>query len=155
MKNICGSMFCRIVGFLIIIISFSYTSSRSQAFRIPEKKETTQKTSPKKNQTPPKDTTLTDKADVVEKAEDNNDITQDPTPQPKIKNIKLVSEREDGKGNIIRVVQYTKGAMRITETVIKPKPIHIGSKRILIDPDTMDKKKVLLVVDKTNYTLRV
>ena len=37
-----------------------------------------------------------------------------------IRNLKVISEEPDGKGNIVRVVQYTRGAMRITETTITP-----------------------------------
>lgn len=73
---------------------------------------------------------------------------------PKIQNVKVLSETSDGKGNIVRVVQYNQGFMRVTETIIMPKPVRIGY-RVPINPDTMKKEEVAIVVDKSDYCLQV
>ncbi|HTN46390.1 MAG TPA: L,D-transpeptidase [Flavipsychrobacter sp.] len=112
----------------------------SQAFRIPEKKE---------EKKPAAKITQPDTAKHAAVAPPEQSM-------PQINNIKVLSETEDGKGNFIRTIQYTKGSMRITETVIKPKAAYAPlGLYVTIKPDTMDKKQVQLVVDKTNYTLKV
>lgn len=83
-----------------------------------------------------------------------------PTPSkervlPPPKNVKVLSEEPDGKGNIVRIIQYDQGMMRVTETIIMPRHIRVGGVGVPISPDTMHKDLVLLVVDKTNYSLRV
>lgn len=77
-----------------------------------------------------------------------------PAPGPKIRNLKVLSENSDGKGNIVRVVQYSQGLMRVTETIIMPKPVPVGI-RVPINPDTMKKAEVALIVDKSDYCLQV
>lgn len=77
-----------------------------------------------------------------------------PAPGPKIRNLKVLSEASDGKGNIIRVVQYSQGMMRVTETIIMPKPVPVGI-RVPINPDTMKKTEVAVIVDKSDYCLQV
>ncbi|RYE35260.1 MAG: hypothetical protein EOP48_30340, partial [Sphingobacteriales bacterium] len=83
----------------------------------------------------------------------------DPAPKkkdpPPPRNLKLISETPDGKGNIVRVIQYDQGMMRVTETIIAPKALPIGSTSIRISPDTMNKDSVKLVVDKTKRCLLV
>ena len=113
----------------------------AQAFRIPEKK-------PIVTNAPVTDTLQTDSLQSATAAE--------APPIPEIKDIKVLSEMDDGKGNFVRTIQYNKGSMRITETVIKPKSAmaRVGL-YVPVNPDTMDKKQVLLVVDKTNYSLKV
>jgi L,D-peptidoglycan transpeptidase YkuD (ErfK/YbiS/YcfS/YnhG family) len=70
------------------------------------------------------------------------------------RNLKLLKEYSDGKGHIIREVQYTQGSMRVTETIIIPK-IPGFNQRIAISPDTMNKDSVMVMVDKTKYSVRV
>ncbi len=74
---------------------------------------------------------------------------------PPPKNLKVISEEPDGKGNIVRVIQYDQGLMRVTETIIMPKVLPVGSNNIKINPDTMIKDSVMLLVDKTKYCLQV
>jgi hypothetical protein len=70
------------------------------------------------------------------------------------KNLKVISEESDGKGNIIRVIQYDQGMMRVTETTIMPKVLPIGAS-VRISPDTMIKDLVRLVVNKSKHCLMV
>lgn len=74
---------------------------------------------------------------------------------PPPKNLKVLSEEPDGKGNIVRIIQYDQGMMRVTETIIMPRTIGIGNHSVLISPDTMHKDLVLLVVDKSKYCVQV
>lgn len=88
-------------------------------------------------------------------------IAQTPTTEvkekvlPPPKNLKVLSEEPDGKGNIVRIIQYDQGMMRVTETIIMPRHIRVGNLGVRIDPDTMHKDMVLLVVDKSKYCVQV
>ncbi len=70
------------------------------------------------------------------------------------RNLKLIKEYSDGKGHIIREVQYDQGNMRVTETIIMSKKLGIGQ-RVAILPDTMNKDSVLVFVDKSEYCVKV
>jgi murein L,D-transpeptidase YafK len=70
------------------------------------------------------------------------------------RNLRVTKEYSDGKGNVIREVQYNQGNMRVTETIIMPKIFNVGYKSP-IDPDTMRKDMVHIVVDKTKYCVMV
>ena len=72
---------------------------------------------------------------------------QDATHAERPKNIKIIKEYEDGKGNIVRELQYTHGSMIVTETVILPKPKKIGA-NMPIRPDTLNKDSLIIYVDK-------
>lgn len=74
--------------------------------------------------------------------------------RPIPKNLKVLKEYSDGKGNIIREVQYNEGAMRVTEMIIMPKVIGMNYK-VPIRPDTMIKDSVMLLVDKSRYSVQV
>ena len=71
------------------------------------------------------------------------------------KNLKVISEEPDGKGNIVRIIQYDQGVMRITETTITPKALPLGSTAVRFRPDTLIKDSVRLVVDKSKHCLMV
>lgn len=130
---------------LIFITAFLLSPTLwAQAFRIPEKKPA------------PKPPVKQQQQDTVKKAADTTTPTVSYTPKnEKIRNLKVISEQSDGRGNIVRVIQYNKGMFRITETIIKPQKLNVNSYFIKVNPDTMDKKQVLLVVDKAKYTLEV
>lgn len=68
------------------------------------------------------------------------------------KNVKVVREYEDGKGHIIRELQFKRGAMIVTETVILPKPQKI-EKGMAINPDTLNKDSLIIYIDKSRYVL--
>ncbi len=77
------------------------------------------------------------------------------TKQPeRPKDVKVVREYEDGKGNIIRELQYKQGAMIVTETVIMPKPVKVGA-GMPIRPDTLNKDSLIIYVDKSHYELKL
>ena len=69
-------------------------------------------------------------------------------------NIKVIDEYKDGKGNMVRVIQYDQRHMRITETVIKP-IIPVYNLKKPINADTLNKDSVLLVVTKSKYKVDV
>jgi lipoprotein-anchoring transpeptidase ErfK/SrfK len=68
-------------------------------------------------------------------------------------NLKVLEEHKDAKGNIIRKIQYEQGGNRVVETmVIHPKPnLNLHP----INPDTINKDSVVLVINKSNYNLEV
>ncbi len=73
-------------------------------------------------------------------------------PQPR--DIRVLEEHKDGKGNTVRTIQYLQGGSRVTETVTVPAEgnfyVHVP-----IDPDTLNKDSVLIVVSKTHFKLEV
>lgn len=76
------------------------------------------------------------------------------TPPPP-KNLRVISEEPDGKGNIVRVIQYDQGYMRVTETTITPRALPVGSTAVHIEPEKMDKDSVMIVVEKAKKTVQV
>ncbi len=81
-------------------------------------------------------------------------FAQDAGNVEKPKDVKVISEKEDGNGNIIRKVQYKSGSMIVTETIIMPKPMKVGGRRP-INLDTMDRDSIVILVDKSHYSLMV
>lgn len=69
------------------------------------------------------------------------------------KDIKVVREYEDEKGNIVRELQYKQGSMTVSETIIMPKPQNIAVKRLSIRLDTINKDSLVVFVDKSHYSL--
>src|ERR1035437_913205 len=57
---------------------------------------------------------------------------------PPPRNLKILEEHKDAKGNIVRTIQYDQGKNRITETLIIPPKSNINI-RIPINPDTLNK----------------
>lgn len=74
--------------------------------------------------------------------------------QPQLKNFQVLEEYKDGKGNIIRVIRYDQGDMRVTETIIKP-IVPVYNLKRPIKPDTLVKDSVLLLVSKSKYKVDV
>jgi len=81
-------------------------------------------------------------------------FTQDAKPVERPKDVKVIREYEDGKGNIVRELQYKHGSMIVTETVIFPKPQKI-SVNMPIKADTLNKDSLIIYVDKSRYTVMV
>lgn len=79
---------------------------------------------------------------------------QDTKPTERPKDVKVIREYEDGKGNIVRELQYKHGSMIVTETVIFPKPQKI-SVNMPIKADTLNKDSLIIYVDKSHYTVMV
>jgi murein L,D-transpeptidase YafK len=69
-------------------------------------------------------------------------------------NIKVLDEYSDGKGNTVRVIQFSEGLMRVTQTIIEPKKVAIGV-RVPIRADTLKKDSVVLLIEKSKYMLQV
>lgn len=74
-------------------------------------------------------------------------------PHAPIKNLKLVKEETDGKGNITRVVQYNKGNIKVTETILITKGPSMAGLNMPIRPDTLVKSFLEIVVSKSQYRL--
>jgi murein L,D-transpeptidase YafK len=74
----------------------------------------------------------------------------------KPRNVKVINEEPDGHGNIVRTVQYDQGYMRVTEQIIMPmKRIVTGTTSYRINPDTLIKDSLLIIVDKKQYAVRL
>ncbi len=68
-------------------------------------------------------------------------------------NIKILEEHKDAKGNTIRTIQYDQGKDKITETLVIPPVVNVN--RRPIDPDTLNKDSVMIVVNKSKYNVEV
>lgn len=66
------------------------------------------------------------------------------------KDLKIISEKKDRHGNIVRVIEYTDGMVKVTETIILP-PFPSLGERTKVNPDTLNKDSMLVFVDKTNF----
>ncbi len=74
--------------------------------------------------------------------------------QPRPTNIKVLDEYKDGKGNIVRVVQFNEGLMRVTQTIIEPIKPTIGL-RVPFNADTARKDSMTIFISKSNYMLQL
>lgn len=73
----------------------------------------------------------------------------------KPKNLVVLEEYNDGNGHMVRVIRYDQNHMRVTETIIKtigPPPPNLHR---LINPDTLIKDSVTVVVSKLKYKVDV
>jgi murein L,D-transpeptidase YafK len=73
---------------------------------------------------------------------------------PPPRDVKILDEHKDAKGNTIRKIEYRQGNLSITETVIIPSDA-IFNVRHPINADTLDKDSVVLIVNKSKYNLEV
>jgi murein L,D-transpeptidase YafK len=66
--------------------------------------------------------------------------------------IKILEEHHDNNGNLVRTIQYKLNGTRITETstVRPPSNLHVA-----INPDTLNKDSVLIVINKSRAVLDV
>jgi len=78
---------------------------------------------------------------------------QKPAP-PRIRNWKVLEEYSDGRGNIVRKIQYEQGLMKVTETIISPKPIDPRA-MVAVRLDTLRPEHLRIVVDKSDYRVSV
>lgn len=69
-------------------------------------------------------------------------------------NVKLIDEYKDGKGNLVRIVQFSEGLMRVTQTIIEPIKPKIGLK-VPINMDTVRRDSLMIVISKSNYMLQL
>jgi len=77
---------------------------------------------------------------------------KDIQPQAHPKNIKVINEHKDKNGNLVRTIQYELNGKKITE--IETLPNNIGI-RVPINPDTMNKDSVMVLVNKSRFNLEV
>ena len=69
-------------------------------------------------------------------------------------NIKVIAEYNDDKGNHIRKIQYDKGHITIQETIVQPiAPVYNLHRPI--NPDTLNKDSLLLIVNKSKYNVEL
>ena len=80
--------------------------------------------------------------------------TKKPVDLPRPRNIKVLNEYKDKNGNIIRTVRYAQGLSLVTETVIIPDR-HIMYIHVPLNPDTIKKDQVTLIVNKSQYCVEV
>jgi lipoprotein-anchoring transpeptidase ErfK/SrfK len=69
-------------------------------------------------------------------------------------NVKVLDEYKDGKGNLVRIVQFNEGLMRVTQTIIQPARPSVG----LVVPirlDTAKRDSISIFISKSNYMLLV
>ncbi len=76
----------------------------------------------------------------------------EPDNLPRPRDIKVLEEHKDKNGNLVRTIQYYQGTSRVTETQIvrSEAALHVP-----INPDTLNKDSVMLIVNKSRYTLEV
>ncbi len=89
-------------------------------------------------------------AQVLQQGSKPADAFQPDEKKKDIRELKVLSEKKDKHGNIQRTIQYLEGNIRVTETVIIP-PFPSLTDRKKIDPDTLVKDSMMVLVDKTNY----
>ena len=78
--------------------------------------------------------------------------TAAPDDVPRPRDVKVLEEHKDKNGNTVRTIEYYQGRDRITET--ETIRADVGLHRP-INPDTLNKDSVLIVVVKSRYTLDV
>ncbi len=74
--------------------------------------------------------------------------------QPRPTNIRVLDEYKDGKGNIVRVIQFNEGLMRVTQTIIEPIKPTVGL-RVPFNADTARKDSMTIFISKSNYMLQL
>lgn len=70
------------------------------------------------------------------------------------RNVKVVREYTDKNGNSIREIQFSQGLMRVTQTIIMPRKLSYDL-RPPLRIDTMDRDSIMLLVEKSKYSLKV
>lgn len=68
-----------------------------------------------------------------------------------VKNLRLIKEEDDGNGHIVRTVQYSKGNVRVTETIFMAKAPSMVTLTRPIKPDTLNKSLLEIIVNKSQY----
>ena len=76
----------------------------------------------------------------------------EPETEPRPHDVKVLDEHKDKNGNLVRTIQYRQGNSLMTETEVIQQNLNF---RVPINPDTMSKDSVILVVNKSKYTVEV
>ncbi len=72
---------------------------------------------------------------------------------PVPKDAKVIDEHKDANGNTVRTIQYYQGKSQVTQTMIIPPTSKINLRPI--NPDTLNKDSVMVVVNKSKYIVEV
>ena len=75
------------------------------------------------------------------------------TPIESRQNLKVLEEHKDNKGNTVRTIQYTQGKKKVTETITIPAEASVN--HILVNPDTLNKDSLLIIITKSRYKMEV
>ncbi|OSZ82532.1 hypothetical protein CAP35_04480 [Chitinophagaceae bacterium IBVUCB1] len=74
----------------------------------------------------------------------------------KPRDLKVLREYTDPQGNTVREIQYAHRAMRVTETIVIPRASFTGiGVKANINPDTVIKDSVWVLIFKSRYSLQV
>lgn len=76
----------------------------------------------------------------------------EPESEPRPRNVKVIGEHKDKNGNLVRTIQYRQGNALMTETEVIQQNLNF---RVPIDPDTLNKDSVMVIVNKSKYTVEV
>jgi murein L,D-transpeptidase YafK len=68
------------------------------------------------------------------------------------RDVKILEEHKDAKGNTVRTIQYYQGNNRFTETQILRPMVLV---RVPVNPDTLISDSLLVIVSKSKYTVDV
>jgi murein L,D-transpeptidase YafK len=66
--------------------------------------------------------------------------------------VKILNERKDKDGNIIRTIQYYQGSQRVTETRIIRPFVNLNAP---INPDTLNNDSLMVIINKSRFVLDV
>ncbi len=80
--------------------------------------------------------------------------TKTGTGEKEVRDLKIIEEKKDRHGNIVRTVQYYEGNLKITETIILP-PFPSLGERQKVDVDTLNPDSILVYVDKSQYLVAI
>ena len=78
--------------------------------------------------------------------------TPQPDNEPRPRDVKVLDEHKDKNGNLVRTIQYYQGKNRVTETETIRADAGLHQP---INPDTLNKDSVMLIVNKSRYDLEV
>src|SRR3984957_9042894 len=78
--------------------------------------------------------------------------TKQPDNLPRPRDVKVLEEHKDKNGNLVRTIQYRQGGELVTETEMIRPNVNL---RVPINADTLNKDSVMLVVNKSGYTVDV
>lgn len=83
------------------------------------------------------------------------DVTiPEPKPEDEQRDLKILNETKDKYGNTIRKVSFYKGQTKIIQTIVTP-PFPGLKDRKRIDPDTLNKDSLMVLVDKSNFLVAI
>lgn len=71
---------------------------------------------------------------------------------PRPTDIKILEEHKDAAGNTVRTIQYYQSGARVTEKITIPSLYNI---RVPINPDTMLRDSIMVIVSKSKYCVEV